>query len=912
MLTPILATKLYVPRPRSKTVLRSRLSARLNGGLHGKLSLISAPAGFGKTTLVTEWVADCGRPAAWLSLDEADNDLSRFLTYFIAALQTAAPAVGGGLLSALQSPQPPPTNLLLTSLLNEIATLPDRFVLVLDDYHMIDSQPIDHALAFLLDHLPPQMHLVIASREDPHLPLARLRARGHLTELRAADLRFTDTEAAEFLNQVMGLTLQAADVAALESRTEGWIAGLQLAAISMQGQDDPTRFIESFTGSHHFVLDYLIEEVLRQQSEAVKTFMLRSSILDRMCGSLCDAILPDSAISGQEALGHLQRANLFLIPLDNERRWYRYHHLFADVLHQRAASAMDGASLAELHTRASRWYERNGYEADAFRHAVAAGDLERAAHLAEQAWQGMDNTFQLTAWLGWVKKLPEALIRARPMLSVEVALALINSGELESVESRLQDAEQCLDVAGETRAQPAASAEVTPGADAARLRVLRTMIALARTQYAQIRGDVADTVKYAELTLKLAPEDDHLRRSQATVTLGLTHWVSGDLEAARTALVAWITSMQQIGNAVFAAATTFAVADLLVAQGRLREAVSTYQQQLAAAHDESSQPFMAHLHLGLALTHHEMGDKEAAATHLLRSMELGERSTLIDWPHRWHLAQARLQESAGDLDAALAQLDTAKQVYVRNPVPEVRPVEALKAQVYVRQGRLSEALDWVHARGLAVDDELSYLREFEHMTLARVLIATYPRDRADHAIQAALGLLERLLQAAEASGRMGSVIAIRVLQALAYEARGSIPQALGSLERALRLAEPQGYVRLFVDEGPPMARLLYEALAAGIAPDYVRRLLANYTAAGAQPPLASLQASGAEFVEPLSERELEVLRLIAEGLNNQEIGIRLVLSPHTVKVHTRNIYAKLGVHNRTQAAARARLLGLLS
>ena len=910
MSTPILATKLYVPRPRSKTVLRPRLSARLNGGLHGKLSLISAPAGFGKTTLVTEWVTDCGRPAAWLSLDEADNDLNRFLTYLIAALQTAAPAVGEGLLNALQSPQPPPTNLLLTGLLNDISTLPVNFVLILDDYHVIDSQPIDHALAFLLDHLPPQMHLVIVSREDPHLPLARLRARGHLTELRAADLRFTDLEAAEFLNQVMGLNLQATDVAALESRTEGWIAGLQLAAISMQGQHDPTRFIESFTGSHHFVLDYLIEEVLRQQSEAVKTFLLRSSILDRMCGPLCDAVLPDSAISGQEALAYLQRANLFLVPLDNERRWYRYHHLFVDVLRQRAVSAIGSANMAELHARASRWYESNGYQAEAFHHACAAGDLEQAANLAERAWQGMDNTFQLTAWLGWVKKLPEALIRTRPMLSVEVALALVNIGELDSVESRLRDAEHWLDVTKETRAQSAVSSEVPPGADEARLRVLRTMIALARTQHAQIRGDVAGTVKYAELTLELAPEDDHLRRSQATVTLGLTHWVSGDLEAARKALVAWITSMQAIGNPVFAAATTYAVADILIAQGRLREAVSTYQQQLAAVHDEHLQPAMAHLHLGLALTHHEMGDKEAAAAHLLRSTELGERSTLIDWPHRWHLAQARLKESAGDLDAALEHLDAAKRLYVMNPVPDARPVEAFQARIYVRQGRMSKALDWVHERGLSGADDLSYLREFEHMTLARVLLATYQQDQANHALHEALGLLERLLQSAEASGRTCSVIEILVLQALAHEARGSIPLALVSLERALTLAEPQGYVRLFVDEGPPMARLLYEALAAGIAPDYVRRLLASCSAAQT-PPLAILQASGAEFVEPLSERELEVLQLVAEGLNNQEIGTRLFLSPHTVKVHTRNIYAKLGVHNRTQAAVRARLLGLL-
>jgi LuxR family maltose regulon positive regulatory protein len=511
-----------------------------------------------------------------------------------------------------------------------------------------------------------------------------------------------------------------------------------------------------------------------------------------------------------------------------------------------------------------------------------------------------------------VKKLPDALVRTRPMLSVELALTLLNTGELESAESRLQDAERWLDTVGTPRAQSFEPLDAMPSADETRLGDLPTMIALARTQHAQIHGDVAGTVKYAEMTLELAPEDDHLRRAQATVILGLTHWLRGDLEAARKALLTWITSMEKMGNAVFAAATTFAVADLLIAEGRLREAVSAYQQQLAAAHDEQVQPLMAHLLLGLALIHHEAGDAEAAATHLLKSAELGERSPLIDWPHRWHLAQARFKESARDLDAALEQLDAAKRVYVRNPVPDARPVEALKARIYVRQGRLGQALDWVQERGLSVADELSYVREFEHMTLARVLIATYQQDHADHAIHGALGLLDRLLQAAEASSRMGSVIEILVLQALAYEARGSIPQALASLERALTLGEPQGYVRLFVDEGPPMARLLYEALVASIAPDYVRRLLAHFTATESQPTEAKLQASNSQFVEPLSERELEVLQLVAEGLNNHEIGVRLFLSPHTVKVHTRNIYAKLGVHNRTQAAVKARMLGLLS
>src|SRR2546427_5177900 len=355
MPTPILATKLYLPRLRPNVVSRPRLLERLNEGLHRKLTLISAPAGFGKTTLVSEWVVGCQRPAAWLSLDEGDNDPTRFLTYLVAALQTIAATIGEGVVGVLQSPQPPPTEAILTALLNDITTIKDQFVLVFDDYHVIDAKPIDHALTFLLDHLPPHMHLVIATREDPPLPLARLRVGGHLTEVRAVDLRFTPSEAAEFLNQGMGLNLSAEDITALEARTEGWIAGLQLAAISLQGQQDAASFITSFTGSHHFVLDYLLEEVLQQQPESIQTFLLRTSILDRMTGSLCDAVLLNPSGSGQATLEYIEHANLFLVPLDNERRWYRYHQLFADLLRQRlqqsAASSMrdERKGVAVLH-----------------------------------------------------------------------------------------------------------------------------------------------------------------------------------------------------------------------------------------------------------------------------------------------------------------------------------------------------------------------------------------------------------------------------------------------------------------------------------------------------------------------------------------------------------------------------------
>jgi LuxR family maltose regulon positive regulatory protein len=442
MSEPLILTKLYVPPTRPNIVLRTRLIERLNKGLDRKLILISAPAGFGKTTLVSEWAAVCDRPVAWLSLDEGDNEPACFLAYLVAALQTIAANIGEGVLAILQSPQPPPIESILTTLLNEITTVPDNFVLVLDDYHVIDSEPIDHTLTFLLEHLPPQMHLVITTREDPHLTLARLRARGQLTELRAADLRFAPAEAAEFLNQVMALNLSAEDITTLENRTEGWIAGLQLAAISMQGHQDAASFIKSFTGSHHFVLDYLIEEVLHQQPESVQTFLLHTSILDRMCGPLCDAVLGSPPASGQETLEYLEHANLFIVPLDNERGWYRYHHLFGDLLRQRLGKPKE---FAELHLRASQWHEENGDLGAAFHHAITAGDFVRAAGLAEAAWQGMNGSFQSVAWLGWVKKLPEEVIRVRPVLCTLLGRAFADAGKPEASELRLQDAERCLD-----------------------------------------------------------------------------------------------------------------------------------------------------------------------------------------------------------------------------------------------------------------------------------------------------------------------------------------------------------------------------------------------------------------------------------------------------------------------------------
>ncbi len=910
MSEPLLLTKLYVLPPRPQIVLRPRLVERLNEGLAlgRKLTLISAPAGFGKTTLVSEWASECGLPVTWLSLDEGDNDTTRFLTYLIAALQmlpskTGGTNIGAEAMAVLQSPQSPPTEFILTTLLNDIISVSDKFVLVLDDYHLIDSRPVDEALTFLIEHAPPQMHLVITSREDPSLPLARLRVRGQMTELRASDLRFSPAEATEFLNRVMGLDLSGENIATLESRTEGWIAGLLLAAlalrgtISMKGNPGAANFIQSFSGSHHFVLDYLLEEVLRHQSKSVQDFLLRTSILNRLCEPLCDAVSQDTEVQGTEVqktggqatLEYLERANLFIVPLDNERRWYRYHHLFEDLLRQRLGQSRSPAEIAEYHLRASLWYEKNGDMDEAFQHAFAASDIGRSAALAEAAYQGMDNRFQTAAWLSWVKKLPEEAVRVRPVLSTQMGQAFMDAGEPEGSEIHLQDAERCL---------RNSSSEIVV-TDETQLEALPAMIAMTRAYNAQVQGDLADTVKYAELALKLIPESDIFRRAQATITLEVTHWTSGDLRAARSAFDDWMNSMRKAGNIVFVVASAFALADIQVAQGCLREAAQTNQLaiQLAAEYGPDAQQITAHNYLGLAMLYHEMGEDTAFAEHLQKAEELGKQTTLVDWPYRWHVAQARLKESGGELEAALVLLEEARRRYVKTPIPDTRPIDTLKAEIYLKQGRLDKAQEWARMRGLSADDELNYLNEFEHLVLARVLIAEYQSRQEQSSILQAAGLLERLLKAAEAQQRTGSVLEILIvralaLQAVAHKGRGDLSLALAALEQALVLAQPEGYVRLFLDEGEP-AHLLLLDLRSRMEKlsnrqsypffEYVERLLSAFgwvkelqltidphqavlseptsMIKPALPIEAKVPPAKTGLVEPLSERELEVLRL---------------------------------------------------
>lgn len=897
MPTAVITTKLYIPAPRPNAVVRDALIARLNEGLHHRLTLISAPAGFGKTSLVSAWSGGCGRPVAWLSLDDADTDLARFLTYLVAALQTIAPTLGDDLVALLQSSQPPALDALLPPLLNQIATLPRPALLVLDDAHVLDAGPIHQALAALVEHLPPQLHLVIITREDPPLPLARLRARGQLAELRAADLRFTHREASAFLTEVMGLNLSSDDIRALEERTEGWVAGLQLAALSLHGHEDVPAFIRTFAGDHRYVLDYLVEEVLQRQPAALRDFLLQTAILDRLNGPLCDAV------TGQEQSGArleaLHRSNFFVVPLDDRRRWYRYHHLFADVLvAQLVAERPDQVTM--LHRRASVWYEHNGARSEAIHHALAALDVTRAADLIERAAPAMRRDRQEHTLLAWLRALPEELLAARPVLGVQYAGVLLAVGELAGVEGRLAAAERWLDT-------PVPGMVVR---DEAGFRQLSATIALYRAAHALALGDVAATAEYGGQVIGRIGEGDPLLRGAASGLLGLAHWASGNLEGAYRSFADGLERLREAGNIADAIGGAVGLVDIRVTQGQLREARRICERglQLAAEHGAPQLRGTADMHVGLSELALERGDLRAALEHLSRSQQQGEHTGFPQHPYRWRVALARVRIVQSDLDGALELLEEAERRYVGDFFPPVRPVAAWKARVWVAQGRLSDARAWAQERGLLAHDEPSYLREFEHLTLARVLLVGPTRDTADRSLPEAIGLLDRLLQAADAGGRTGSLIEILVLQARALQLHGDIPAALASLSRALTLAEPEGYVRVFVDEGPAMTALLERMRdEGGRMQAYAHTLLTTF---GKQAVAHPSSLTPHPLAEPLSEREREVLRLLRTDLGGPEIARELVVSLNTLRTHTRNIYAKLGVSGRRAAVRRAEELGL--
>ncbi len=915
MPTALLETKLFVPRPRQGLVSRPRLSERLSQVTASKLTLVSAPAGFGKTTLLAGWLA--ARSAAptdepdlaWLSLDPRDNDPAVFWPYVVAALQTAAPGVGVSALALLQSARPAAIEVVLTELLNDLDALPNHIILVLDDYHAIDGQELQAEMAFLLDHLPSKLHLVIGSRADPALPLARLRARGELVEIRAAELRFTLDEAAAYLTESMGLVLTATDVAALEGRTEGWIAALQLAALSMQGRDDVAGFIAGFAGDDRYIVDYLVEEVLDRQPEGVRDFLIQTSILDRLSGPLCDAVTGRG--DGSAMLKTLDRANLFVVPLDDSRRWYRYHQLFADVL-QTHLLAERAEATNDLHRRASQWYGQHAEPSPAIRHALAAGDVDRAADLMELAIPELRRSRQEATIRSWLDVIPDEVVRVRPVLGIGFIGALMAVNEFDGVEPRLNDLERWLEPIGDrtgTWTRPPGMVVV----DHPEFLRLPAAVELYRAALALLRGDAPGTISHAQLAMERTTEGDDVIRAGASGLSGLAFWSQGDLEAAHRGYSLCVEGLQRSGHISDVLGASIAVADIRITQGRLREAARTYEQalQLAAAEVGPALRGTADMHVGLSRIAYERDDLNAATQHLERARELGEHTWLPQNAYRWRVAMARLREADGDLDGALQLLDEAQRVYLGDFSPNVRPVPAMSARVLAAQGRLTDALAWAREQSVSADDELSYLREFEHITLARVLLAQSHAGSPKRPTGEVSQLIDRLLRAAEEGERAGSVIEVLVLQALTRQADGDIPAALTSLERALILAEPEGYVRVFVGEGPPLASLLAKVGKQRAGSDYVRRLLAASRRPTGHPAGAAAGSDGRRLVEPLSDRELDVLRLLGSDLDGPVIARELSISLNTLRTHTKSIYAKLGVSSRRAAVSKGAELNVL-
>ncbi|NMB89523.1 MAG: LuxR family transcriptional regulator, partial [Chloroflexi bacterium] len=816
MTLPILATKLYRPPPRPRTVLRPQLVERLNASLHGKLTLVSAPAGFGKTTLVSQWAAGLRCPVAWLSLDEADNDLGRFLVYLVAALRTALPGVGEQLLVALQSPQPPAGEAALTGLLNEMAAAPGDMVLVLDDYHVIDSGPIEKALFFLLEHLPANAHVVLATREDPRLPLARYRARGLLTELRAGDLRFSPPEANGFFNQVMGLSLSDREIQALETRTEGWIAGLQLAAVSLQGQADVDGFIRSFTGSHRFVMDYLVEEVLQQQPEAIQNFLLCTSVLERMCAALCDAVLCSPAISGQAALQYLEQANLFIMPLDDTRQWYRYHRLFADLLRQRLGQQQpDGA--AEIHRRASLWYAAHDLDQEAFHHAVAAGDMDLAARLVQGKGMPLHFRGAVNPVLSWLQSLPAADLDARPGLWVMYASALSMTGQLDGVEPRLQAAEAALSNADHDEES----------------KNLTGHIAAIRALIAATQNRVEDIITQSQRALEYLHPENLSVRTATVWKLGIAYQIQGDRDAAGRAYREAVDAGQASGNFIIALSAGIGLGSVQETDTQLHQAAQTYQNALDQA-GEQPLPVAGQAQLGLARIYYQWNDLERAQNHAQVCLDLTRQAMGMDSYAAGQVFMAHLDLARGDVTGALAHATEAEQFARRYDFPRRLPaVAGVRGLALLRHGDVDGA-----AR-LAGQYELPILQ-------ARVYLAAGEAARA-------LEVLETLCQQAQARAWADERLAAGLLRALACQAVGQVEQAVSGLGVALSLARPGGFVRIFIDEGAPMAQLLSQAAAAGIEPAYVAGLLAAWRAE--QPGEADQQAglhAGQALLEPLS------------------------------------------------------------
>jgi LuxR family maltose regulon positive regulatory protein len=933
MTDALMATKLLPPRLRGDRVPRPRLADLLARATEAPLTLVSAPAGFGKTTLVASWLADSGRPVAWVSLDARDRQPMSFWSYVLASLEQAVAGSAAAALTLWQSGQAP-VETVLAGVVNELSVHDGEVILVLDDYHLADGPDVAAGMAFLLDHVPPQLHVVISSRADPAVRLSRLRARGELVEVRAADLRLDGDEVSTFLNDLNHLDLPQDAVAALEARTEGWVAALQLAALSLRDRADAGAFIAKFAGDDRYVVDYLVDEVLDRQPDEVRRFLLDTSILGRLTASLCDAVhagddqVPgavDADLRGGGAramLDLLDRHNLFLVPLDDNRAWYRYHHLFADVLHAHLVRERP-TDVDVLHRRASRWYADHGDVEEAVGHALSAGDTGTAADLVELAMPGLRRQRRDRLLRRWVDDMPEAVLSNRPVLAIGLVGGLMINNEFDDVDRRLQQ------VAG-MLAGPASDL-VT--ADPIALARVPAEIEMYRAALALVAGDPAATMALAARAVAAAPEGDDLTPASAAALAGLASWASGDVVAAHESYVRAAGALTRAGHIADVLGSSLAIADMELALGRLGDAERAIEGALDLAErhrPDGSTPLRgtADMLVALARVAWHRDDLRAAADLLRRADDLGEPAALPQNPYRWRVAMARLRAAEHDWATALELLDEAERVHVGDFSPPVHPIHASRARVLTAAGDLTTAADWARRHHVTPHDDLTYLREYEHVTLARLLIAQHRATGSPAYLQDATALLDRLLAAAEAGTRAGTVIEVEVLRSAAHHAAGKHRAALRALEHAVDLAEPQNWSRFLLDAAPVLGDVMAELAARRPRSDFVHGLLPSGDAAVAgdmtalRSPPSTPRGTGAALdrepatvqavPDPLSDRELDVLRLLGSDLDGPAIAREMFVSLNTVRTHTKRIYAKLGVNNRRAAVSKAHQLGLLT
>lgn len=882
MSAPILTTKLYIPPPRPGIVPRPRLIERLTDGLAKgcKLTLISAPAGFGKSTLLSTWLASVQTQAAWLSLDEGDRDPARFISYLISALQKVKPGIGESLLAVLQSPQPLQIENILTLLINEIASIPDDFLIVLDDYHALDSLQVDEVMEFLIEHQPTQMHMIIATREDPDLPLARLRAGGLFTELRASDLRFSEGETTEFLQRIMRLDLSEKDITALEIRTEGWIAGLQMAAISLQGIQDKESFITSFTGSHRFIMDYLLEEVLQRQPEDVQNFLLKTSILDSMCDSLCSTIMKYPAGVNQLSLDRLERSNLFFIPQDNERCWYRYHHLFASLLRKRLEKAFDQTEIASLHRLASEWYENNDLIIDAFKHAASAEDLDHAIRLMQSDKMPLHIRGTTTMLLEWLETLPVKIMDEQPLLWWKMAQMLLLNGQISEAQEKLKLCEAAL-----------ASAEPSTIDIDKKSHDLIGRIAALRSNMGIVQQDAEAIFFQARRALEYLDPVASPNRASVIRDMGFAYSIQGNRTEAKRCFIESLSTARDSGDFVEVLLSNIGLADVYEQETQLRQSEECYQRILPQVAKYSILNAGA-VYGALAHIQYQWNHLDTAQEYVEKSLHLAQQFKQI--PSRLYkckLLQTQLKIALGDLHGANEILAEIDQIVSENGFLGQRPnVNADRVHLLLRLGKLEDAERLAKRLDVPISRARVLLAQGEP-TLAATLLDDYRAQM-------------------EAKNWQDEKLKAMVLQAEAFHITGNENKATDFLAEALGVAKPNGFIRLFVDEGTPMAELLSTASLQGIHQEYIKKLLKAFNP---EPNIDTSKISPptSQLLEPLSPRELEVLHLLAKGLSNQQICQSLFLALDTVKGHNRRIFDKLNVKSRSEAIARAHELDLL-